>query len=83
MNKMYEPPPKDAFDPFLYYQCMREHHPVFWNAERAGWDLFRYDDVVYALNASHAFSSQIAPPSPEVSELKPRRLIEIFQRSQL
>ncbi len=61
----HEPPPcYDPFshtvheDPYPIYKWMREHDPVYHNAERSFWALSRYQDVLDALRDTARFSNK-------------------------
>ncbi len=47
-------------DPFEFYRAMRDWNPVYYDAERGTWNVFRYDDVQEVLSNYEVFSSQFA-----------------------
>ncbi len=49
---------RDPIDPFPWYRQMRCAKPVFFDANRGFWHVFRYDDVQRVLSDSATFSSE-------------------------
>ena len=45
-------------DPYSHYREMRESDPVYWDAERRNWLLFRYADVDAVMRDDDRFSAQ-------------------------
>ena len=50
---------EQLFNPFPWYQAMRESKPVYFDSERFVWNVFRYQDVQRVLTDYEAFSSQM------------------------
>ncbi len=48
---------RDPANPFPWYRAMRAGAPVYFNAERSAWHVFRYGDVQRVLSDYAAFSS--------------------------
>lgn len=46
-------------DPFPWYEEMRESEPVRYDEERDCWDVFRYEDVEWAVNDYETFSNRL------------------------
>lgn len=51
--------PKVVFDPYSYFQKLREYDPVYWNKEWGGWILTRYDDVMQAFQDERLSSERM------------------------
>ena len=51
-------PIEQQLNPFPWYQTMRQTAPVYYDAERWNWNVFRYDDVLRVLSEYATFSSQ-------------------------
>lgn len=50
---------EQLFNPFPWYQAMRQSRPVHFDEERCTWNVFRYQDVQRVLTDYEAFSSQM------------------------
>lgn len=50
--------PYDRFNPYPWYQFMRQTHPVFYDDQIKMWYVFCYDDVLRVLTDTQTFSSQ-------------------------
>ncbi len=53
----------DPQQPYLWYQYMREKHPLWYDEEKSTWHVFRYADVQTVLMNPKRFSSAIAIPA--------------------
>ncbi|KEK22810.1 cytochrome P450 [Bacillus gaemokensis] len=49
---------EDLWNPYCWYQNMRENHPVYYDAEQDVWNVFLYDDVNRVLSDYRLFSSR-------------------------
>ncbi|HDX9577529.1 TPA: cytochrome P450 [Bacillus pseudomycoides] len=48
----------ELWNPYSWYQHMRENHPVYYDADQGVWNLFMYDDVNRVLSDFRLFSSR-------------------------
>lgn len=55
---------ESELDPFPVYRRMRQETPVYFDPQRANWNIFRYDDVQRALSDYEVFSSQFTGDRP-------------------
>ncbi len=46
-------------NPFDFYRAMRTSHPVYYNEMNKWWEVYRYNDVLYAVNEPAIFSSEV------------------------
>ncbi|MDY0938542.1 cytochrome P450 [Priestia megaterium] len=53
---------EERFNPFSWYEDMRNSAPVQWDEERQVWDVFHYDGVKEVLEQKNIFSSDRRPP---------------------
>lgn len=53
---------EERFNPFSWYEEMRNSAPVQWDEERQVWDVFHYDGVKEVLEQKNIFSSDRRPP---------------------
>ncbi|MGE7714084.1 Cytochrome P450 [Priestia megaterium] len=53
---------EERFNPFSWYEEMRNTEPVQWDEERQVWDVFHYDGVKEVLEQKNIFSSDRRPP---------------------
>ncbi|MHA2959086.1 cytochrome P450 [Priestia megaterium] len=53
---------EERFNPFSWYEEMRNSAPVRWDEERQVWDVFHYDGVKEVLEQKNIFSSDRRPP---------------------
>jgi cytochrome P450 len=51
---------EQELDPFPLYRQMRQQQPVFYDQERANWNIFRFEDVQRVLSEYEVFSSRFA-----------------------
>ncbi|MFC4075986.1 cytochrome P450 [Salinithrix halophila] len=49
---------REKFDPYSWYQEMRERNPVYYDPKQQVWNVFLYDDVNRVLSDYHLFTSQ-------------------------
>jgi cytochrome P450 len=68
-------------DPYPVYRALRDHEPVYHDAEQGFWALSRFDDVIAALHSPAAFQSgdgialegQARSPYPMIIAMDPPR----------
>ncbi len=58
-------------DPYPYYKTLRDHYPVYHNAERGFWAISRYQDVLAASRDWRSFSNRKGVELDEVTDVYP------------
>jgi cytochrome P450 len=62
-----------GLNPFPWYEEMLREHPIHFDQEEQGWDLFRYHDVKQALLSPSLYSSERVKDAQDIISLDPPR----------